>query len=118
MKIFVLAFDCYLVNTQFVFISFTALPYLFHSFLKPKTYNLNLKLYNLSFGMKQNEEDLLHECLTCNKRFLTENILKYHTSYFHKEKQGEHPKKKPVAGEESNTSDIVTNFMKVLNSIA
>ena len=71
-----------------------------------------------AFGMKQNEEDLLYECLTCNKKFLTENILKYHTSYFHKEKQGENQKKNTgLAVQESNTSDIVNNFMKVLNSI-
>ena len=70
-----------------------------------------------AFGMKLNEEDLLHECPSCNKKFLTEDILKYHTSYFHKEKQGENPKKKNVVVQESNTSDIVNNFMKVLNSI-
>ena len=70
-----------------------------------------------AFGMKQNEEDLLHECPTCSKKFLTENILKYHTSYFHKEKQGENQKKNIVAVQESSTSDIVNNFLKVLSSI-
>ena len=70
-----------------------------------------------AFGMKQNEEDLLYECLTCNKKFLTDNILKYHTSYFHKEKQAENQKKKNLAAPVSNTNDIVSNFMKVLNSI-
>ena len=72
-----------------------------------------------AFGMKQNEEDLVHECSTCNKKFLTENILKYHSSYFHKEKQTGNQKKKPVVAlQESNTTDIVNNFMKVLKSIA
>ena len=37
-----------------------------------------------AFGIKQNEDDLSNPCNSCDKKFLTENILNYHLNYTHK----------------------------------
>ena len=46
--------------------------------------NIHTSLQEMrAFGIKQKEDDLGHVCNSCDKKFLTENILNHHTNYTH-----------------------------------